>query len=56
MSGPCTHRWRIAEPNGPTAPGICRLCGERRDFPTAHEGPSPARHGATADADVLPFD
>lgn len=35
MSGPCTHRWRIEEPNGPTARGVCRHCGEHRRFPTA---------------------
>lgn len=35
MSGPCTHRWRIEEPNGPPARGVCRHCGEHRHFPTA---------------------
>jgi hypothetical protein len=33
----CRHRWRIATPNGPISPGVCRLCGEQRDFPTTTE-------------------
>jgi hypothetical protein len=28
----CRHRWRIASPNGPSSPGVCRLCGAVRDF------------------------
>lgn len=32
----CTHRWRIAEPNGPTSPGTCSLCGASRDFNNAN--------------------
>ncbi len=28
---PCTHRWLIATPNGPTSAGVCRDCGEARD-------------------------
>jgi hypothetical protein len=34
----CRHRWRIAVPNGPISPGVCRLCGAERDFPTTTEG------------------
>ena len=26
------HRWRIAEPDGPTSTGRCNLCGEERLF------------------------
>ena len=26
------HRWRIAEPEGPTSPGVCGLCGAQREF------------------------
>lgn len=28
----CAHRWRIAEPNGPTSLGECRLCGATKAF------------------------
>lgn len=28
----CIHRWRIAEPNGPTSAGVCRLCGATKAF------------------------
>jgi hypothetical protein len=33
----CSHRWRIAAPNGPTSPGVCRLCGATRDFPNVSD-------------------
>ena len=26
------HNWAIAIPNGPTSTGICRTCGEQREF------------------------
>ena len=26
------HNWAIAAPNGPTSTGICRTCGEAREF------------------------
>ena len=29
----CHHHWIIDIPNGPSSSGICRDCGERRDFP-----------------------
>ena len=28
----CRHHWLIEAPNGPTGRGICRLCGEEREF------------------------
>ena len=28
----CTHRWRIAPPEGPLSEGVCKFCGERRQF------------------------
>ena len=31
----CQHWWIIATPNGPTLHGICRKCGEQREFPAA---------------------
>ena len=29
----CVHHWKIASPNGSTAHGVCRRCGEEREFP-----------------------
>jgi len=28
----CTHWWEIEIANGPTSQGICKFCGETRDF------------------------
>ena len=28
----CTHHWRIDSPEGPTSRGVCKLCGEEKDF------------------------
>ena len=28
----CEHHWVLAAPNGPTSKGVCRSCGEERDF------------------------
>ena len=28
----CRHYWLIDSPNGPTSRGICKLCGEEKDF------------------------
>ena len=28
----CRHHWLIQAADGPTSPGICRICGEARDF------------------------
>ena len=38
----CTHFWKIKLPNGPTSPGRCKRCGERRDFKNAEEEWEPA--------------
>ena len=38
----CQHHWVIDPPEGPASKGVCRSCGEERDFPNAPEG----RHGA----------
>lgn len=32
-----THRWRIAEPNGPYSEGVCRECGATRMFGNSEE-------------------
>ncbi|MDE2837333.1 MAG: hypothetical protein OXL97_07480 [Chloroflexota bacterium] len=28
----CAHHWAIESPNGPTSYGICKRCGETREF------------------------
>jgi len=28
----CTHHWIIETPNGPISKGVCKLCGEEREF------------------------
>ena len=33
----CTHHWKIASPNGRTAIGVCKRCGEERVFPTSSD-------------------
>jgi hypothetical protein len=33
----CVHRWRIESPNGATSHGVCKHCGEERDFPNSAE-------------------
>ena len=30
------HRWRIAEPAGPTSPAHCPECGAEREMPNSH--------------------
>jgi len=30
--GRCRHKWVLETPNGPTSRGVCRLCGEVREF------------------------
>lgn len=31
----CVHHWVIDPPNGPTSVGVCKNCGEEREFPNA---------------------
>ncbi|MCC6388036.1 MAG: hypothetical protein U0547_03335 [Dehalococcoidia bacterium] len=26
------HRWRIEEPNGPRSAGVCKICGQTKEF------------------------
>ena len=26
------HRWRIDEPSGPRSQGVCKVCGEQKEF------------------------
>ena len=28
----CQHYWMIEKPEGPVSKGMCRLCGEKREF------------------------
>lgn len=28
----CRHFWVIETPNGPVSRGVCRLCGEKKEF------------------------
>ena len=36
----CRHHWEIQAATGPTSLGICRNCGETRDFKNCLEGSS----------------
>lgn len=31
------HHWMIESPNGKTSPGVCKLCGEARDFRNSYD-------------------
>ena len=34
----CQHQWIIDSPNGPSSNGVCRLCGEEKQFLNYIEG------------------
>ena len=34
----CRHYWLIETPNGATCKGICRFCGEEKEFASSWEG------------------
>ena len=34
----CEHRWIIDSPNGPSSNGVCRECGEQKQFLNYIEG------------------
>jgi hypothetical protein len=36
----CRHQWLIDTPAGPSSRGVCRLCGEERQFQNYIEGTS----------------
>ena len=36
----CRHQWLIDSPAGPSSSGVCRLCGEERQFQNYIEGTS----------------
>ena len=35
----CTHHWVIESANGPLSEGVCRRCGERREFTNSIDSP-----------------
>ena len=37
---PCQHHWLIEAPSGPFSKGVCRVCGEERQFQNYVEGHS----------------
>ena len=34
----CHHYWLLGTPDGPTCKGICRFCGEEKEFASSIEG------------------
>ena len=34
------HNWAISPPNGPTSTGVCRTCGETREFKNSLPNPN----------------
>lgn len=36
----CKHQWLIDSPAGPSSKGVCRSCGEKREFMNYVEGSS----------------
>ena len=34
----CAHHWMIESPNGPTSPGVCKVCGARSEFRNSMTG------------------
>ena len=34
----CEHQWMIESPNGPSSNGVCRICGEEKQFMNYIEG------------------
>ena len=35
MKTVCTHIWMLDPPEGPTSPGVCKLCSKTEVFPNA---------------------
>ena len=44
----CTHHWEIEPAAGPTSPGVCQLCGLKKEFANyikdSQKYPKPAKH------------
>jgi len=38
---PCTHHWLIEPPTSPVSTGVCKKCGEEREF---HNDYTPDTH------------
>ena len=32
----CLHFWRIGTPHGEHSPGVCKFCGEEKEFNNGH--------------------
>ncbi len=51
LESDCTHHWVLGRPNGPTSEGVCKICGDRSEFPnsitrTGWENDNPQRQRA----------
>jgi hypothetical protein len=44
--GGCAHYWQIQSPDGSTSGGICKRCGERREFFNSAQALAEARAAA----------
>ena len=43
----CEHYWIIESPDGPTSAGVCKVCGETRDFANYLESSAWSSAGVT---------
>lgn len=43
----CAHYWQIESPSGSTSRGICKRCGETRDFFNSAQAMAEARSAAS---------
>ena len=54
-AGVCSHFWDIEAANGPSSLGICRLCGEKKEFLNAFPAVNPLkRKGNPLDLPKMP--
>ncbi|MEX2245286.1 MAG: hypothetical protein WEC75_01250 [Dehalococcoidia bacterium] len=37
VPGACIHHWKIESPQGALSRGICKRCGEEKEFPNSAE-------------------
>ena len=42
----CSHHWLLSAPAGDSTVGVCKLCGETRQFNDAYQAPSRSVHNA----------
>ena len=50
----CAHYWKIETSLGPTSRGICKLCGEEKEFFNAMPEPLPLKEKRDKDPLKLP--